>query len=159
MAQLQISFDQVSSTPLGGGQVVNSSDEDVKVAHRTNSITANISSEVLKFMVSQGLFLDDTEFDWEEAAAEWVRQHGDEVEDYYSESPYWYEVSCAYELLQEAMEQADQDAPRVQTAEMYVENVYYYYGINSVCKKQTPLPYSEFMRACDGFATRYHRAI
>lgn len=145
MAQLQLSFDEVPATPQSSTSV-SSFDVDEKVTHRFN-ITAN----VLEFLVSQGLFVQD-DFEWETAADVWARQH-DEVED----GPSWYEVSCAYERLQEAMEQADADASRVQTAEMYVENVYYYYGINSVSKQESPLPYSDFMRACNGFATRYNQ--
>lgn len=167
MAQLSISFDQVPSTSNGGGKQV-SNFSDVKVALRETGITANVISA----LADGGFFItEEDEFDLHPIVIDYAAAHGvkinltlaDAMECAAYESalaPFYEVLEGAVERLRTAMENAKDSNDRTgfYSVEDYLDDVYYWYGINSTIAHERPLGYSEFMKACKGFCTIYNYA-
>ncbi|MCQ2345512.1 MAG: hypothetical protein MJZ82_01955 [Paludibacteraceae bacterium] len=173
MSQLSFSFDEVPSTQRGSEKQVSNVSNNidvttsvVKVNHRETNITASI----LTALVDGGFFVtEEDEFDLHPILIDYAAEHGvkinltladaEECEQYeHFLEPFSAQFESAIYRLREAMENAKEDNDRTgfYSAEQYLNDVYYWYGINSVMRQEGTLSYSEFMRACKGFCNIYN---
>lgn len=156
MQQLEFSFDQVPATSPQSSTAVSNLNVSKEVTHRF-SITANM----VRALCEGGFFtLDEYDFELEPVAIDYAAAQGvtidlqkasEQDEDIYNTAigQYYEELDGAVERLREAMQQA-------QTSRGYgyysvwefVEDVYYFYGINATCAGEDVIPYRDFIRAC-----------
>ena len=160
MQQLRISFDQVPATAPQSSTaacVCSERTDCKKVSLRKTSITANM----VKALCEGGFFtLDEYDFELEPVVVEYAATQGVRVDldaasredcDVYDTAigTYYEQFDYAVEQLREAMADAQRNRGYgYYSVWEYVEDVYYYYGINATCKGETAIPYSDFIRAC-----------